>query len=86
MLVIENGPGGTLERLTSALFTNTSTVEGSAAEAPAVWIGKRTKPGRVEKLVPYCTPPRRVGSPHAPGTLTVSPRRSVSSRAGKSTV
>src|SRR5690242_21772970 len=86
MLVIENGPGGTVFCATSALLTKTSTVEGSAACPLLATDGNVTKPGWVAKLVEYWTPPNRTARPHAPGTLTASPRRSVDSRSGKSVV
>src|SRR5947207_15741162 len=86
MLVIENGPGGTARCATSALLTNTSTVDGSAAWPLVAIAGKVTYPGCVAKLVEYCTPPKRTARPHAPGTLTASPMRRLVRRCGKSVV
>ena len=50
-LPIENGPGGTVWRDTSALFTNTSTVDGSTAWPTTLCGAKVAKLGCVAKLV-----------------------------------
>ena len=79
---MENGPGGTALRCTSALFMKTSTVDGRTADPAACKTGERMNPGWVLKLVPYCAPPIRTARPHVPGRVIVSPRRTLTSSAG----
>ena len=82
MLVIENGPGLTACRETSALLMYTSTVDGTVACPLANCPGVNTRFGCVAKSVANCTPPKRSALPHVPARLIVSPARIVDSRSG----